>query len=627
MKRISSFHPSTERPAYPLLANGNVEAAEASATGQKKTFVHLLKNHTLEGIAKLLLDDPRPEYLYLGKFLLDGKLPDDRWLTNLMAEWLLNHREPDVFLALLDLGPIAVNLLNEPSAATLLQIVQARQQIDGLEIKIGTGVPRLFEGRVLTLLIDAIKIGNGPGTWSIAGHDYRRHGLAPLLDALGSVRNLELVTPGSELAMDDYLLLADLATKNRHIKLLDLNFRLRDLGQGACPFSGPMNDLLTALKGQSGLEQLGLSGVPQASQRLLGEFIGESRAITGLNISLYGHDATEPLIAGLRQNTTLAQLTLEVDKIEDGMLPLITLLSENKCGPAQFLLETRNGRNDTNDSRLIADMIARNVTISDFSWHFRDHHQVDLNLIGLALERNRTLDTIALSKTDQLPGEEDVFESWIHQGQLPGLVARLRNNRTLTKFNFCDHHWPTMVRPTHPEIELILERNLSYQRYACSTGFMEGAARGLFAALDLPAELGQPTVPYLLQQKPRIQAASLALVNKTTYASALDGRRYENAEMMKQTLLAADRNNGDAADQMVDLLKRIVVTPQDFSEDALREIACSPLMLDGLFTILESSRPDYETLVARFSDASGFLLIQMLIGLENQARQNPGRNG
>jgi hypothetical protein len=385
-----------------------------------------------------------------------------------------------------------------------------------------------------------------------------------------------------------------------------------------------MNDLLTGLKGQSELEQLGLSGVPQASQRLLGEFIGESRAITCLNISLYGHDATEPLIAGLRQNTTLEQLTLDVDNIEDGMLPLITLLSENKCGPARFLLETRNSRYDTNDSLLIGDMIARNVTISHFSWHFRNHRQVDLNLIGSALERNRTLDTISLSKTGLLPGEETISEDWVDEGQLPGLVACLGNNRTLTKFAFSNHLYLGMVRPSHPEIEVILNRNLSYQRYACSTGFMEGAARGFFAALDLPAELGEPTVPYLLQQKPRIQAASLALVNKMTYASSLDGRRHENAVVMKEALAAADSNVGDAADQMLDLLKRIVVTPQDFSEDALSEIACSPLMVDGLFTILKSSRPDYETLVARFSDASGFLLIQAKIFLENQARQDKG---
>jgi hypothetical protein len=617
MKRTASPRSSIDNPYSSALATGDHNTPDASAHEKEKGFLHLLKNHTLDDIVRLMADDPLSRCQHMEKFLLDGTPPNGLWLKNTMAEWLLGHREPQVLLALLDHGPLSVHLISEQNARTLRDAVETRRPISGLEIQVSSVEHNVFAPQVVALLIEALRISNGLDTWRISGRDYRKHGLSPLLDALGCIKNLTYATAYSELGPDDVMAIAELATKNKEIKVLDLGFRVPKLLQDAYPAPEPMNSLLAELKTQNGLSRLCLAGVPRECQKLLGEFIGESHALRHLDISLYGSDATEPLIAGLQQNTTLRSLVLDVDSIEDGMLPLIGLLSEKQCSPAHFVLETRTGRRDGKDSLVIGEMIGNNAVTHAFTWRFRDQKTIDFELLGAGLQRNRTLDTFILNKTGPRPGEPVGFRRWI-EGDLPELAALLDKNRTLTQLDLLVLG---TARQIVPAIETILERNRSYQRYACSTGFMQGAAEGFFAALNMPSELGQPTAPYLSAQKPLIEAASLALVNKTTYGWALGRRREECARAMDEALAGAEGSKADGADRMVALLKWLVATPQDFSGDALRKIASSPLIAHALVSVMENSQSEFDCLVRLLGEAAGVGLIRMLVMMEIQQRQ------
>lgn len=622
MKRLLAPRPSTEIPYTTTPADGNVEQADASENKDKKGVVHLLKNHTLDDIARLVISDPPIQTLDVEKFLLDGIPPDDVWRKSAMAEWLLKHREPAVFLFLLNLGPISINLDNERGASTLLHIARSGEPVSGLGIRVSSSEQHAVNGQTLSLLIEAIKVNDGLDTWDIAGSEYCRHGLSPLLDALGCVKNLKFGTTFSELTPDDFMLVASLVSNNRNIKALNLGCHVPDLLQGSCPLLAPLKLLLAGLKAQNRLEQLCLAGVPRECQALLGAFIGASHALTCLDISLHGTDATALLIAGLRQNTSLQSLTLAVDSIDDGVLPLLSLLAEKKSSLERVVLETRNGREDTNDSVFIGNMIAINATMSSFTWRFRDHIHVDLVRLGAALGINSTLETIVLEKQNCSFSVMSLSPDWLDESQLPTLVEYLGKNRTLTKFHFLHRYFPFAKGQTVPQIEEIMDRNLSYQRHACSAGFMEGAARGFFSVLNMPSELGQPTVQYLLQHKPRIEAAALALVNKATHAWAREGRREESVELVSEALAIDQINISDATDRMIALLKRIVVLPQDFSDEALLEIACNPFMLDGLDSIMESNPQDCAWLVVRFGEVIGVGLIQTLIETRIRQRQH-----
>lgn len=90
---------------------------------------------------------------------------------------------------------------------------------------------------------------------------------------------------------------------------------------------------------------------------------------------------------------------------------------------------------------------------------------------------------------------------------------------------------------------------------------------------------------------------------------------------MKETLAAAQENAANAADRMVALLKRIVATPQDFSDDALCKIAGSPCIAQSMVSIKENSQPDYDCLFALLGDAAGFDLIRNLVTMEILRRQ------
>jgi hypothetical protein len=622
MKRILSAGPSTKRPANPTLAGTNVAGADASSNEKKKGFLHLLKNHTLADIARLLAGDPMRRDAYLDKFLRDGALPESAVCRSMIAEWLLEHREADVFLAMLDITPMSINVSNVERARTLLEMVHKTQSISGLELTIPSLPRDAFPAQTIQLLAEAIALDKGLDTLNICGNDFRRNGLSPLLDALRCVGNLALTTLYSQLGLHDLGSLAELAEQNKKIRRLDLSCRVPDLLQGVCPYPEAMNYLLAELKTQTGLKQLGLADVPRACQGQLGNLISGNHALTSLKISLHGPDATEPLIAGLSQNSALEHLSLDVDGIEDGMLPLITMLAHNTGRLSQFVLETRNGRGDEGDSFFIAALISGNATISEFTWRFRDHKNTDLALLGSALESNSTLETIVLEKTGFGLDETDMSTDWLDEKQLPVLAARLGRNRTLTKLDFRDQYYPSNMKRMRPELDAIMERNLSYQRYACSEGFIEGAAQGFFAALNMPPELGQPTAPYLLAQKPRIRAASLALVDKTTLAWALGRRREQSAEVMKTALAAGERNDADAAARMAALLRRIVATPLDFSEDALREVARSPLIGQGLASIMENRPASYQRLLTLLGEAAGFDLIRTLVMMEIGQRRN-----
>lgn len=202
------------------------------------------------------------------------------------------------------------------------------------------------------------------------------------------------------------------------------------------------------------------------------------------------------------------------------------------------------------------------------------------------------------------------------KAQLPDFTRELSKNRTLKTFQFFpgDHSFNNKYL-IDPALEAITERNRAFQQYACSQGFIAGAACGYFESMTFPAELGDAVAPYLAQETPLNQAALLAFVNKTTYLWALEMRQRTNAAAVKEMLAAGSETARPTFWDMALMLPTIAAMKQDLSDDDIRKLAAVPVLPSALQRFKTGKLDAYDDLVARFHNARCSQLLRKLDGL------------
>lgn len=582
-------------------------------------FCCLLKHHTPDGFLSLFKEN-RTWQIQLKRFFSGNSVNEVRWCDGL-ATWLLSNRETEAFIACLKMvGTEEIKIDSKSRAETLLEAVRSQTPISGLELVVELDDAAQPGTEVVELLAGALRINNGLDTLKVRlGRNYVQ-GLAPLTEALRLVKDLKLEVHGFILSSETIMLFADLFSRNKEIEWFELHHAFF-LGSGPMPeCTAAMDIFLETLKAQGRLRHLHLDGVPQTGQAALGDFIAESQVLTELDVSLHGDACTEPLVDAFSKNTTIECLRLNVTSIEDGMLPIINRITDNQCSLEHFSLETRCGREDDLDVRCISTMLASNCTLSSFTWKFKSPQIFDLVMLGESLAKNTRLERIYLNRNQV----KDVSQKFLVEsrtaGQLPEFGKLLSKNRSLANFKFYPGNGAFgTTGVSHPLIDMVLNRNFSYQNYACSEGFIKGAACGFFEASSLPGELGYMLAPALLKQKPRLEASALAFVNKATYRWALHERRKEGVNMIDNVLAAAERNGKNVAGKMEDLLHHIAVVGQDYSVDQLREIAGIPHFA---YALVQINRPEEVAyLVSCFSEVVGRERMRTLIAAANKHKK------
>jgi hypothetical protein len=611
--------------------DGNGIGDDARPAGKNKGFVHLLNKLTLEAV----LAQPHDDYqrACVQSFLVDGVVPCDQDDLDYLALWTVRNAEGDVLNALLGLRPLVVPMNDVGTASGLLAAMQSGLSFSGLTLQLDTTMRKQVLDAVIPLLTQAFSADASLAALVLFSNDYGARGLQPLFDALAGVKDLQLITVEERLQPDDVAVIATLLSKNKTVRALELN-NLGAEQAGAADAAGAdkgMADLFRHLCGQSHLERLVLSEVPEHCQSLLGNFLGSSNTLTTLRISMDGVLATEPLVAGFRRNTSVEKLYLNVTDMADGLLPLLAALADSENTLTHVTLTTRQGRADAKDSRYIGNLIARSGSLASLVWGFADGKGVDLGRLGIALEKNRRLESLTLIRLiepEARRGPVGHACDWVDTTTIPPLLESLNKNRTLTALVFSERvPLVNAVPEKFPMLQQVLDRNRAWQVFACSDAYICGAAQGFFTSLGMPVDTALVTADCLLHYKPRVAAGALALVNKATYYSALAGRRDAHPAMLNQRLAAMpDYEDGtdNFVDDMIELLNGIIASRGDYSAEDLRRIANSPSLGAALVAIMERSTPNYLYLGRRFCQAVGtdVMRSKVLSGFSNPLHVN-----
>jgi hypothetical protein len=161
------------------------------------------------------------------------------------------------------------------------------------------------------------------------------------------VKHLQLITAEERLRSDDMGIIATLLSQNKTLCAPELN----NLGEEQASAAGAgasngMRDLFQYIGGESLLERLLLSVVPEHCQSLLGNFLGSSNSLATLRICIGSLTATEPLVARFRKNISVEKLHLNLTEMADGLLPLLAAVADSEEPLTHVTLKTCRGRAD-----------------------------------------------------------------------------------------------------------------------------------------------------------------------------------------------------------------------------------------------------------------------------------------
>lgn len=612
MQSTASTHSATDsaRSHAPTDSNRN----DSLHGDEKKGFVYLLDTLSREEILAEIAQHFN-ESQSIHSFLYDGVVPSAQSELNVLANIMLRQQQTSVLNALLNIAPLEVNIYNQSTASALLGLAHSGGHLFNLAIKVV--VSRENSEIVIPLLRKAFAANRSLNTIALWAADYRLNGVLPLFELLSSVKNLQLTTKSGRLAIDDVLVLADLVSKNKNIRTLELKNLCAEYSgeQRTTVLTEAVIGLYKQLEGQLQLERLVLMNVPQECQATLGNLLGATYALTELQFELEASGATKALIAGLRKNISIESLTLDLTNIEDDMLPLLAVIAQSGSPVRTLGLRTLNGRTDLSDSQHIGNLIANNGHLASLTWGFPTSNDVNLAIFGAALEKNNTLDSLVLVRQDDNEGL-DAYSvdsiDWVDASTIPLLIDRLKNNRTLTTLVFNNAGNRNFLPGEYPKLQQVLDRNLAWRNFACSDEFISGATEGFFSSMGLPIDTSNATAQFLLKQAPRISSGALALVNKKSYCAALSARRNALSASLDQHLIEHS-NSKDQDDFMIRLLNGIVSATEDFSADDLVRIANHPSLGAGLVTMMQRSEPNYLLLTERFCLAVGTDLMRLKI--------------
>lgn len=618
----------------------NGVGAGARSGGENKGFVHLLHELTLEAV----LAQPH-EYrrACVQSFLVDGLVPSDQDDLDYLALLMVRNAQADVLNALLGLRELVVPINHESIARGLLAAMQSGLSFSGLKLQLDATTRKEVLDVVIPLLTQAFSANASLAALILFSNDFAARGLRPLFDVLAGVKHLQLITVEERLYPDDVAIISTLLSQNKTVCALELN----NLGEeqagdaGAAGASTGMTDLFRHLGGQSLLERLVLSALPEHCQSLLGIFLGSSDSLATLTIQIDGLTATEPLVAGFRKNRSVEKLYLNLTAMEDGLLPLLAAVADCNEPLTHFTVKTCRGRADAGDSQYIGEVIGRNEALVSLVWGFSDHKGVDLARLGTALINNRRLESLYLIRQIEPDKPHDALGyscDWVDASVIPSLLESLNKNRTLTTL-FLSNSAPFVNVTTEKlaMVQQVLDRNLAWQVFACSDEYICGAVHGFFTSMGMPVDTAQVTAECLLRHTPRVAAGALALVNKATYESALAMRRDAHPALLNQRLAAMpdfdyreagsgddmeehDLYCGNVADSddapfedMIELLNGVVASRDDYSADDLRRMVNHPSLGGALVVMMKRSESNYLYLVKRFCQAAGKDVIRSMI--------------
>ena len=628
MQPTANYRSAMDSSCCTTAADGNNTGTRTHPAAEIKGYIHLLQGHTLDAIMSRPCDVF--QVANVRTFLVDGVLPSDEDDLDYLALWTVRNRQGGVLNALLGITPLVVSINDADTASGLLGATQAGMSFSGLTLQLDTTMRQEVLDVVIPLLAQAMAANPSLTAIVLFSNDYRLRGLQPLFDVLAGVKKLELVTVEEQLHSDDVNMIATLLSKNKNLRALELNNL--DTEQASCAtsacVSAGMSKLFQHLEGQWQLERLVLSAVSHECQSPLGNFLGSSHTLDTLQISIDGSVATAALVDGFRQNRSIERLYLNLTDLADGMLPLLSAIAENKSSLRLVALTTCHGRADAKDSQYIGDLIGCNDTLASLVWKFSNEREVDFAHLGSALEKNRRLESLCLIR-EREHGDRHVAVGqdgeWVDADAIPSFIKKLGKNRTLTKLRILDSvRLANAVPQKFPMLQQVLDRNLAWQKFACSDAFISGAVQGFFTTLGMPADTAFVTAGILLQQRPRVATRALALVNRAAYDSALAGRRHAHPAMLNESLAAmpdsdeeseddvfefmagatTSREGGDNED-MIALLNGVVLSRADYSVDDLRRIAHGPALGAALVVIMARSAAHYLYLVKQFCQAIG----------------------
>lgn len=427
---------------------------------------------------------------------------------------------------------------------------------------------------------------------------------------------LELVTCQGNLRTPECNLLANLLSRNRTIRELGLcNVNAVD-AYDTC-YVNSVTNLFKQIGGQLQLERLELNCVPQHCEALLGSFLSASQTLTELLLGLFNSTITEPLGAGLRDTVSIKRVDVDVPVVEDSMLPLIAGIAENKGSIKVLVLKSRQGRSDGGDSRLICALLACNNSLASLEWRLSTDSNLDFVRLAAALGINRRLESIFLLHQGAPIQDKDPMycKAWPGEAALQRLAESVRKNRNL-KTIYIDNPAEidrSNIVPYSRELERALKQNQSWQLFACSNEFIEGASQGLFASIDKPRDAGKVMAQFLIE-KPRTQGSrAIALVNKATYENALACRRRGHEENLDKWLPMSGDGEDEKLESMVSLLQRIIATKEDFTNENLLKIGTHPCSVNALLEMMDRNAAGYLILIKLFSKVIDVAVLRLRV--------------
>lgn len=601
----------------------NPAAPDAMGTG---SLVHRLEDNTLnQFLLKANLVDTTGRSYLIRSFLLYGICPSSRDDLDYLTRWMLQERQAKLLNALLANSPqLVAPISNETDAANLLAVARSGLSFSGLFLQIDVTLPRDALAALVPLLTQTVEVNSSLSAIVLFGNGFRRQGIAPLFAALAATEDLQLTTSPDELDADDLGLLADLVSKNRHLRALELNnlgsVERRDIDNPSLVTE--MTRLMRQLGGQTRLERLVLKSLPQTCQALLGDFLGASHTLTLLKIGLEGQVAGPELAAGFIKNSSLETVILTANDVGDGMLPLMVAMEKDKGSVQNFSLLTESGCADSNAGKSIGKLIASNASLRTIGWRFGTERRVNLDPLFTGLEQNSCLEALVLEADLNRDKQTDSFLACCgleDPAAVASLTEKLRRNRTLTKLVIYDAERRNVVPTLFPLFQQVVDRNLAWETFACSKGFIEGAAIGFCTSWSMPGDLGPVLADQLLNRGPHTAFGGLALLNKASYGSALAQRGLAHASLLDREFEGIEGYDQDGLEDMIKVLNGIASTSEVFSSNDLRRIAGLPLLPAALVRLMSRNPPVYLQLAGRFCQAVGITQMRsnILFGLSD----------
>ena len=576
---------------------------ESSDKSQNPGNVQLLTNVTLDDIAASNL--PWKVRDGLESFLQRGEVPSNYEDVSLLAHWMVGHQQDALLNRLLGLAPARVEITDQRTADGLLAIMRSGLSFSGLTILLDTtSTNDEVMDKVLPLIAQAFQVNASLASIQIVGGRYCHFAWANLFAVLEGVKALELVTYQGILRAPECNLLANLLSKNRTIRELELCNLITADPYDEYYFNSVTN-LFKQVGGQLQLERLELNCVPQHCAALLGGFLSASQTLTELLLELSNSPITEPLGAGLRDSVSIKRVDVDVPSVEDSMLPLIAGIAENKGSIKELVLTSRQGRSDGDDSGWICDLLARNNSLASLEWRLSTDSNLSFFRLAAALGSNRRLESIfLLHQGDPIQDKGPMHRmAWLGEEAVQRLAESVRKNRNLKTLyidNPADVDRSNIV-PYKWGLNHALEENRAWQLVACSDEFIEGAAQGLFASLDMPRDAGKVMAQFLMETPRTLGSRAIALVNKATYESAVGSRRQAHEENLAQWLPMSGDGEDVKHESMVRLLQRIIATKKDFSIENLLKIGAHPCLVNALLEIMDRNAAGYLLLIKLFS--------------------------